>query len=82
MAGIIDIIKEYLNVTAEQVFHIIDYLVRSKLVVFEDGKLVITLEGYSSLSYAKLSNITIESMSEIKYIVNEASLENYIPKKL
>lgn len=81
MAVIIDTIKVYLNITTEQVFHIIDYLIFSKWVVFEDGKLVITYQGNSLLKCSKLNTFTLESMGEIRYKVNENSLENYIPKK-
>lgn len=81
MVVIIDTIKEYLNITTEQVFHIIDYLISSKWVVFEEGKLVITYEGNSLLKRLKLNTITLEDMGDIRFKINESSLENYIPKK-
>jgi hypothetical protein len=82
MAVIIDTIKKYLNITTEQVFHIIDYLIDSKLVDFEEGNLIITLEGKSILEHANLNTVSLESMGEYKYKVNEDPLRNYIPKKL
>ncbi|MDE0639738.1 hypothetical protein PWJ77_04610 [Bacillus sp. CNPSo 3703] len=82
MVVIIDTIKEYLNITTEQVFHIIDYLVFWKLVVFEDGKLVITYDGNSLLKDSKLNTITLEEMDDIRFVINESTLKNYIPKKI
>lgn len=82
MVVIIDTIKEYLNITTEQVFHIIDYLVFLKLVVFKEGKLVITYDGNSLLKDSKLNTITLEGMDDIGFDINESPLKNYIPKKI
>ncbi|MFC5649466.1 hypothetical protein ACFPYJ_10035 [Paenibacillus solisilvae] len=82
MVEIIDTIKEYINITTEQVFYILDYLIASKWVEFEDGKLIITKEGTEILAHSKLNDISFDIMKEFKYIVNESPLENYIPKKL
>ena len=81
MALIIDTIKEYLTVTTEQVFYIIDYLIDSKWVGFEEGKLIITYEGNSILESSKLNVFSLKRIDEFKYIVNENFLGNYIPQK-
>lgn len=82
MAVIIDMIKEYLNITTAQVFHIIDYLIDSKWVDFEEGKLIITHEGISILELSKLNVFSLESIDEFEYVVKESQLLNYIPKKI
>ncbi|WP_284037067.1 hypothetical protein [Neobacillus sp. 114] len=82
MALIIDTIKEYLTVTTEQVFYIINYLIDSKWVDFQEGKLIITNEGNRILESSKLNVFSLKRVDEYKYIVKESSLENYIPKKL
>ncbi|MEK5248982.1 hypothetical protein MKX66_15150 [Bacillus sp. FSL R9-9530] len=82
MAEVLDTIKEYLTVTNEQVFYIIDFLIKSKLVIFEDGKLIITYEGYSILRNSKLDGFSLQRINEFKYVVKETPLKNYIPKKL
>lgn len=81
MAVIIETIKEYLNITTEQVFYIINYLVESKLVDFEEGKLVLTYEGNSVLERSNLNSFSLDSINDFKYTVKESPLENYIPKK-
>ncbi|WJM08369.1 hypothetical protein [Paenibacillus sp. PK1-4R] len=82
MALIIDTIKEYLNITTEQAFHSIDYLISSKWVDFKEGRLIITLEGTSKLEHSNLDSISFEGMNELKYVVDESVLGNYVPKKL
>ena len=81
MAEVIDTIKEYLTVTNEQVFYIIEYLINSRWVNFEDGKLIITYEGYSILRNSKLDGFSLQRINEFKYVVKEDPLKNYIPKK-
>ncbi|MFD5022959.1 hypothetical protein ACFWMP_29150 [Paenibacillus sp. NPDC058367] len=81
MAQIINTIKEYLNITTEQVFHVIDYLIVSKWVDFEKGKLIITFDGESKLEHSNLIKISFEQMKGLKYFVDESPLENYVPKK-
>ncbi|PFB76729.1 hypothetical protein CN286_19425 [Bacillus anthracis] len=82
MAEIIDTIKEYLNVTTEQVFYIVDYLIASNWVEFEEGKLIITYEGNGILERSNLNAFSFERVETFKYLVKESILENYIPKKI
>jgi hypothetical protein len=82
MAEVIDVIKVYLNITTEQVFHIIDFFIYSSWVNFEEGKLMITYEGNNILKQSKLNNFSLKSIDEYKFKVKEDLLENYIPKKI
>ncbi|MBB5180490.1 hypothetical protein HNQ44_001918 [Planomicrobium koreense] len=81
MAVVIDMIKEYLNMTTEQVLYVIDYLIKSNWVEFEDGKLIITADGGSILKSSKLNTFSLENINEFRYTVKDRFLETYIPKK-
>ncbi|WP_161783055.1 hypothetical protein [Pontibacillus yanchengensis] len=76
----IDTIKEYLSITAEQVFHVIDFLIKSELVIFKEGELHITNEGYNTLERSNLNAFSLEDIEETTIIVDESPLKNYIPK--
>lgn len=81
MAETIDMIKEYLNISTEQVFYIIDYLIDFKWIVFEEGKLLLTHQSNNMFENLKLNSLTLDMIEGFNYIVNEDPLKDYIPKK-
>jgi len=80
MANIIDNIKLYLNITNEQVFHTLDYLINIRMIEFQEGKLILTMQGYEILRSSNLLEFSLFNLEKYKYKIDESYLKDYIPK--